>query len=77
MGTFRKALDNKEIEPSRKSGKDAKEQMLELTRALDKILQAMQKMTDLNAVIKILVEIEKNETSSTRRFPRYLQRNGG
>jgi hypothetical protein len=59
---FRKALDSKELEPSRKAGRTAKEQMLELMRALEKILASMQKMTDLNAVIKILVEIEKNET---------------
>jgi hypothetical protein len=62
VANFRKALDSKEIELSRKAGKAAKEQMLELMRALEKILASMQKMTDLNAVIKILVEIEKNET---------------
>jgi hypothetical protein len=37
--------------------------MLALTKALEKILASMQKMTDLNAVIKILVEIERNETT--------------
>ncbi|MHB1425741.1 MAG: hypothetical protein ACYC3I_21445 [Gemmataceae bacterium] len=61
VANFRKTLDGKEIEPSRKTGKVAKEQMLELTKALEKILLAMQKMTDLNAVIKILAEIEKTE----------------
>ncbi len=60
--SFRTALDSKEIEPSRTAGKDAKEQMLALTRALEKILASMQKMTDINTVIKILVEIEKSET---------------
>ncbi|MGH7173093.1 MAG: hypothetical protein ACRELG_22660 [Gemmataceae bacterium] len=63
MANFRKALDGKEIDPSRAAGKEAKEQMLELTRALEKILASMQKMTDLNAVIKIIVEIDKNETT--------------
>lgn len=62
VANFRTALDSKEIEPSRAAGKDAKEQMLALTRALEKILASMQKMTDLNAVIKILAEIERNET---------------
>jgi hypothetical protein len=65
---FRKALDNKElavaerINGSKTAGKDAKEQMLDLTRAMQKILEAMQKMSSLNDVIKILVEIEKTET---------------
>jgi hypothetical protein len=61
VGNFRKALDGKEIEPSRKAGGTAKEQMLALTRALEKILASMQKMTDLNALIKIIAEIEKSE----------------
>ncbi len=61
LGHFRKALDNKEIEPSRKAGGTAKEQMLALTRALEKILASMQKMTDLNALVKILADIEKSE----------------
>jgi hypothetical protein len=61
VANFRKALDDKEIEPSRTTGKDAKEQMLALTRALEKILASMQKMTELNDVIKILAEIEKTE----------------
>ncbi|HTU23335.1 MAG TPA: hypothetical protein VMG10_35195 [Gemmataceae bacterium] len=60
---FRKALDSKEIEASRAAGKDAKEEMLALTRALEKILASMQKMTDLNTLIAILVAIEKNETA--------------
>ncbi len=61
VGNFRKSLDNKEIEPARKAGGVAKEQMLALTRALEKILASMQKMTDLNALIKIIAEIEKSE----------------
>ena len=61
VGNFRKSLDSKEIEPSRKAGGTAKEQMLALTRALEKILASMQKMTDLNALIKIIAEIEKSE----------------
>jgi hypothetical protein len=61
LDNFRKALDGKEIEPSRKIGGTAKEQMLALTRALEKILASMQKMTDLNALIKILADIEKSE----------------
>jgi hypothetical protein len=63
VANFRKALDSKEIDPSRKAGGTAKDQMLALTRALEKILASMQKMSDLNAVIKILVEIERNETT--------------
>lgn len=61
LGGFRKALDTKEIEPARKAGGTAKEQMLALTRALEKILASMQKMTDLNALIKIIADIEKSE----------------
>jgi len=61
VANFRKVLDGKEIEPSRKAGGTAKEQMLALTRALEKILASMQKMSDLNAVIKILAEIERTE----------------
>ncbi len=61
MGNFRNSLDSKEIESSRKAGSTAKEQMLALTRALEKILASMQKMTDLNALIKIIAEIEKSE----------------
>ncbi|HTU94183.1 MAG TPA: hypothetical protein VMF69_29155, partial [Gemmataceae bacterium] len=52
VGRFRTTLDTKEMEPSRKAGGTAKEQMLALTRALEKILASMQKMTDLNALIK-------------------------
>jgi hypothetical protein len=63
VANFRKMLDSKEVEPSRKAGGTAKEQMLALTRAMEKILASMQKMTDLNAVIKILVEIERNENT--------------
>ena len=63
VGNFRKALDGKEIALSRKTGGTAKEQMLVLTRALEKILASMQKMTDLNALIKILAEIEKSESA--------------
>jgi hypothetical protein len=61
VGNFRNSLDSKEIEPSRKAGGTAKEQMLALTRAMEKILASMQKMTDLNALIKIIAEIEKSE----------------
>lgn len=65
---FRTALDNKElsaaerIESAKKNGTMAKEQMLELTRAIQKILDSMQKMSGLNDIIKILVEIEKTES---------------
>jgi hypothetical protein len=62
VANFRKSLDSKEIEPSRTAGRTAKEQMLELMRELEKILASMQKMTDLNTLIKYLAEIEKNET---------------
>jgi hypothetical protein len=68
VANFRKALDSKDlaaperIDASRKSGKDAKEQMLLLTRELEKILASMQKMTDINALIKIIAEIEKDES---------------
>lgn len=62
VGNFRKMLDSKEMEPSRKAGGTAKEQVLALTRALEKILASMQKMTDLNALIKILAAIESTET---------------
>jgi hypothetical protein len=58
---FRKALDGRELGLSRRAGSTAKEQMLALTRALEKILASMQKMTDLNALIKILADIEKSE----------------
>ncbi|HEY7327457.1 MAG TPA: hypothetical protein VH592_07455 [Gemmataceae bacterium] len=61
VGNFRKSLDDKEMEPARKNGTTAKEQVLALTRALEKILASMQKMTDLNALIKIIAEIEKSE----------------
>jgi hypothetical protein len=61
VGSFRKSLDDKEMEPARKNGATAKEQVLALTRALEKILASMQKMTDLNALIKIIAEIEKSE----------------
>jgi hypothetical protein len=61
VGNFRTSLDSKEIEPSRKAGGTAKEQMLALTRALEKILASMQKMTDLNALIAIIDKIEKSE----------------
>jgi hypothetical protein len=61
VGNFRKGLDSKEIEPSRKAGGTAKEQMLALTRALEKILASMQKMTDIAALIRIIDQIEKNE----------------
>jgi hypothetical protein len=63
VADFRKELDGKAVEPSRKAGGTAKEQMLALTKALEKILASMQRMTDLNAVIKLLVEIERTETT--------------
>jgi hypothetical protein len=65
---FRQALDAKDtapperIETSRKTGAAAKEQMRVLTQALEKILASMQKMTDINALVKVLAEIEKNES---------------
>ena len=65
---FRQALDAKDtapperVESSRKAGGTAKEQMRVLTLALEKILASMQKMTDINALVKVLVEIEKDET---------------
>jgi hypothetical protein len=65
---FRQALDAKDtapperIEASRKTGTGAKEQMRVLTQALEKILASMQKMTDINALVKVLAEIEKNES---------------
>jgi hypothetical protein len=63
VGNFRKTLDNKEMEPSRKAGGTAKEQMLALTRALEKILASMQKMTALNDLIKMLKGIEDSEVA--------------
>jgi hypothetical protein len=61
VGNFRKALDGKEMEPSRKTGGTAKEQMLALTRAIEKILSSMQKLTDINALIKMIRDIDGTE----------------
>jgi hypothetical protein len=64
---FRTALDSKDtalperVAASRTGGAAAKDQMLVLTRAIEKILGAMQKMTDINDLIKRIAEIEKNE----------------
>jgi hypothetical protein len=62
VGGLRKALDGKDMEGSRSASKNAKEQMLALTAAMKRILEAMEKIGDINAVIKILAEIEKDET---------------
>jgi hypothetical protein len=49
------------VEASRKAGNAAKEQMRVLTLAIEKILASMQKMTDINELVKRLAEIEKTE----------------
>ena len=64
---FRTALDSKDIasteriDGSRKAGTAAKEQVRHLVLAIDKILASMQKMTDINELVKRIAEIEKNE----------------
>jgi hypothetical protein len=67
VNAFRTALDGKDLAPvervegSRNAGSASKEQMRVLTTAIEKILASMQKMTDINALVKVLAEIEKNE----------------
>jgi hypothetical protein len=64
---FRKALDSAEgslperIKRSREAGDEAKKQMRELVLAVERILAAMAGMTDINKLVKILAEIEKQE----------------
>jgi hypothetical protein len=64
---FRAALDNKTLnageraQAAKASGKIAKEQMLALIQALQKIREAMQKMSSINELIETLVKIERTE----------------
>src|SRR6185312_12454937 len=64
---YRTALDSKDtaaperIKASQAAGSAAKEQMLVLTRAIEKIIDSMSKLTDINELVKRIVEIEKNE----------------
>jgi hypothetical protein len=58
---FRTVLDSKDIAASRTAGSAAKEQVRTLVLAIDKILASMQKMTDINELVKRIAEIEKNE----------------
>jgi hypothetical protein len=59
---FRKTLDNKDIAGSKTAGKVAKEQMLALTAALKKILESMEKLSDINSIITIIRVIEQRES---------------
>jgi hypothetical protein len=64
---FRKALDNTELEAAariaaaRTAGAQAKEQMRKLKAAIEAVLGAMQGLTDVNKLIKILRDIEEQE----------------
>jgi hypothetical protein len=64
---FRKALENTELEAAaridaaRTAGAQAKEQMKKLKDAVEKVLGAMQGLTDINKLIRVLTEIEAQE----------------
>jgi len=64
---FRKALDNADLAPdarvaaARKAGDAAKVRMRSLTDQIGKVLAAMQGVTDLNKLIKVLRDIEDTE----------------
>ncbi len=74
VANFRKALDNKElaapqrVQESKGAGKTAKEQMLALIQALEKIRESMQKMSSINEVIELLVKIERTESEQYERL---------
>jgi hypothetical protein len=73
---FRKALDNNElaldlrIGAARVGGMVAKEQMRDLIGKLNAILGAMEGMTDINKVIKMLEEIRKREEEQSETVKR-------
>jgi hypothetical protein len=64
---FRKALDDKETElikrlaEARKNGAEAKKQLRELIVAIQKVIDNMQGLTDVNKLIKMLRAIEEVE----------------
>jgi hypothetical protein len=68
VNAFRTALDSKDlalperVAASQKAGNAAKEQMRVLMTELQKILDAMRKMSGINELVKILREIEQRET---------------
>jgi hypothetical protein len=64
---FRKSLDNNElaldnrVETSRLAGNVAKGEMKTLMDHLNRILGAMEGLTDINKLVKMIAEIEKQE----------------
>jgi hypothetical protein len=79
VANFRKALDDKEsavpqrIQNSKTAGKTAKEQLLALLQALEKIRESMQKMSSINEVIELLVKIERTEAEQFEKLNKHYQ----